>query len=188
MQKDKLRLLFAKRRSALSASEVLSDSRKIVDHCLDLDIWNKSNYHIFLSMTEKHEVDTATLIEYLFKLKKQIAVPRMIGKGKLEHVLLNPNSDIKPNKWGVPEPIEGAVIDPATLDVVFVPLLAYDRKGYRVGYGGGYYDNFLKLCREDIIRVGLSFFEPVAEIKDVYAGDIPLNFVVSPSCKYEFNV
>lgn len=187
MNKDELRILFKKRRSELSPAKLTSGSLNIFEQCLSLDIWNKSHFHVFLSILEKAEVDTSSLITLLFKLNKQIAVPRILGKGKLEHIGLTSNSVLKLNKWGVPEPTEGLTVDPMILDVVFVPLLAFDLKGYRVGYGGGYYDNFLKVCRENVIRVGLSFFEPVDAITDIYSGDIPLDFAVTPTRIYRFN-
>jgi len=63
---------------------------------------------------------------------------------------------------------------------VLVPLLCFDRRGHRVGYGRGYYDRFLARCRHDCKKIGLSFFEPLAEIDDVHEGDVELNYCVTP--------
>jgi 5-formyltetrahydrofolate cyclo-ligase len=73
------------------------------------------------------------------------------------------------------------------INVVFMPLLAFDKKGNRVGYGKGFYDNFLKQCHKDTIKVGLSFFEAENQIEDLHDNDIPLNFCVTPTQVYAFH-
>jgi len=70
--------------------------------------------------------------------------------------------------------------------LALIPLLAFDQHGYRVGYGKGYYDKFLSQCREDVVKIGLSFFEPVDNIDDINQFDISLNYCVTPQQVYEF--
>jgi 5-formyltetrahydrofolate cyclo-ligase len=72
------------------------------------------------------------------------------------------------------------------IDVVFVPLLAYDEKGNRVGYGKGFYDAFLSECKPETIKIGLSFFPPELEIKDVTSDDIKLDFCVTTDSVHAF--
>ena len=69
---------------------------------------------------------------------------------------------------------------------MFIPLLAFDNKGNRVGYGKGYYDNFLSKCTPDVIKIGLSFFEASDEITDVFESDIALDYCVTPNTIYQF--
>jgi 5-formyltetrahydrofolate cyclo-ligase len=64
--------------------------------------------------------------------------------------------------------------------VVFVPLLAYDKSGQRVGYGKGFYDTFLQQCKPNTVKIGLSFFAPEENIEDVSANDVALDYVVTP--------
>ena len=92
---------------------------------------------------------------------KQPIVPRIKNFNSLEHILLNDQTILKYNLIGIPEPQNGIIVSPNIIDVVFVPLYAFDLKGNRVGYGGGYYDKFLKQCKENTIKIGLSIFEPV---------------------------
>ena len=104
----------------------------------------------------------------------------------LKNYLLTDSTIIKPNHWNIPEPLDGIEIENSKIEVVFVPLLCFDKKGHRVGYGKGYYDNFLCDCNPEIIKIGLSLFEVEHNIEDVYQGDIPLNFCVTPELIYSF--
>ncbi len=186
MLKKELRLNFLHQRNLISDQRYHELSKGIADRVLGLPIWERQYFHLFLPIPGKREVDTSYLRELLAERGKDIVVPRMAENHSLEHVLLTPQTALAPNEWGVPEPIGGRQLDPSELDVVFLPLLAYDRAGNRVGYGKGYYDRFLERCPEDVLTVGLSFFEPVAEISDLDETDRPMDFLVSPERIYEF--
>jgi 5-formyltetrahydrofolate cyclo-ligase len=67
-----------------------------------------------------------------------------------------------------------------------VPLLAFDEKGFRVGYGKGFYDRFLKQCKDGGIKIGLSYFNPIDTIEDAGEFDVPLNFCITPQKVYVF--
>jgi 5-formyltetrahydrofolate cyclo-ligase len=90
------------------------------------------------------------------------------------------------NRFNILEPISGAIIDPQKFDLIFVPLVAFDKRGYRVGYGKGYYDKYLPRCRPDALKVGFSYFEAVDRIEDINDFDVPLNFCITPQRIYEF--
>ena len=90
------------------------------------------------------------------------------------------------NVYGITEPADGTVIGKDQVDMVFVPMLICDEKGYRVGYGKGFYDRFLAGCREDVLKIGFSYFEPVKNIDDTQSFDVPLNYCITPETIYEF--
>lgn len=90
------------------------------------------------------------------------------------------------NQWGITEPREGEVVPPEAIDMVFVPLLAFDRQGYRVGYGKGFYDRYLAQCRADVVKIGFSYFAPVERIADTDQFDVPLTYCITPQQTYEF--
>lgn len=186
MLKKELRLDYLRFRQKLTEESLTEASKCIAENCLQLPLWDKTLFHIFLSVRQKREVDTSFLIGLLRERGKQIAVPKMTSGGSLAHLLLGDATRLSVNRWGIPEPTEGQAVLPEAIDVVFVPLLAFDEKGYRVGYGGGYYDRFLSQCRKDVVSVGLSFFGPVHEISDLHPGDVPLNYVVCPERVYAF--
>lgn len=90
------------------------------------------------------------------------------------------------NSLGISEPENGAAAAPENFDLVLVPLLSFDKAGFRVGYGKGVYDKYLKQVRPDAIKVGLSYFEPLSKIDDTDEFDIPLNYCITPQGIYEF--
>ena len=186
MLKEELRLDYLRFRQELAEEGLTEASKRISETCLELPVWDKSLFHLFLTVSEKREIDTSFLKALLRKKGKRIAVPKMAPNRSLHHFLLTDDSQLSPNRWGIPEPIDGERVLPEAIEVVFVPLLAFDEKGYRVGYGGGYYDRFLGQCRKDVITVGLSFFGAVQEISDLHAGDVPLDYVVCAGQIYAF--
>jgi 5-formyltetrahydrofolate cyclo-ligase len=99
---------------------------------------------------------------------------------------VNDHTVFQPNMYGIDEPVDGLQMFPEEIDLVLVPLLAFDERGHRVGYGKGYYDRFLKKCRRDVVRVGFSFFEAEKKIMDTDKFDIKLNYCVTPTRCYEF--
>ena len=91
------------------------------------------------------------------------------------------NTKINKNEYNIPEPINGLPVPTEMIDVVFVPLLAYDKQGNRVGYGKGFYDKFLSECKPNVVKIGLSLFEPEELIEDVFENDVKLDFCVNPN-------
>ena len=106
--------------------------------------------------------------------------------GKMTHFLLTDNTIIKKNNYNIPEPVDGIEIPCQKIDVVFVPLLAFDIQGHRVGYGKGFYDRFLAECKPETIKIGLSFFEAETIIEDVFESDMALDYCVTPKQVYKF--
>jgi 5-formyltetrahydrofolate cyclo-ligase len=104
----------------------------------------------------------------------------------MNHFLLTDNTVIKKNAYNIPEPIDGIEVPSTKIDVVFVPLLTYDTKGSRIGYGKGFYDRFLAECKPDVIKIGLSFFPPETIDFESDSTDIGLDFCVTPEKVYEF--
>jgi len=186
MLKKDLRLKFSSQRQSLSITDISNFSLAISNRLLKLPIWHFNYYHIFLSIEEKKEVDTSYLLSILQGKDKNIIISKMQTEQELVHFLLTDATRIKKNKWNVPEPVDGIEVNPTKIEVVFIPLLAFDNKGNRVGYGKGYYDNFLSKCKPDVIKIGLSFFEASEEISDVFESDIALDYCVTPNTIYQF--
>ncbi|ADV48511.1 5-formyltetrahydrofolate cyclo-ligase [Cellulophaga algicola DSM 14237] len=186
MDKKNLRLLYTAKREKLSPEEIIEDSISIANKLLQLPIWTKNNFHLYLSISEKKEIDTSFILSILQGKDKNVILSKMTASNSLQHFLLTDNTFLKKNKWNVPEPVGGIEIATATIDVVFVPLLAFDTLGNRVGYGKGYYDKFLAECKPDCIKIGLSFFDVSENITDILPTDISLDYCVTPAKTYQF--
>ena len=142
---------------------------------------------------EKHaEVNTDLLTRYLQFVFSDIHIAYPVVSAttqEMKAVITTDETDFTENIFGIPEPVEDDAtkpISPAEIDIIFVPLLAFDQGGYRVGYGKGYYDRFLVNCSPDTIKVGFSYFEPVDKIDDTNQYDVPLNYCITPERIYEF--
>jgi 5-formyltetrahydrofolate cyclo-ligase len=186
MTKSEFRTKYKSLRSQLSLDDVEELSLKIANKALELPIWGATYYHIFLPIIERNEVNTEFLLHILQGKDKSVIVPKANFKtGELIHILLQENTSLSITHYGIPEPESGIEISAEQIDVVFVPLLAFDKQGNRVGYGKGFYDRFLAKCSQNTIFVGLSFFEAEEKILHKII-DIPLHFCVTPQNLYSF--
>ncbi|WP_289022390.1 5-formyltetrahydrofolate cyclo-ligase [uncultured Salegentibacter sp.] len=187
MNKTALRKKYKNLRLGLSEGKIEELSLEIANNLLQLPIWQKEFYHLFLSIAEQKEIATEYILHILQGKDKNVVLSKTnIQEHTLDHFLLTDNSVIKKNKWNIPEPEGGIAIAPNKLDVVFVPLLAFDETGHRIGYGKGFYDNFLKECKPDVLKIGLSFFKAEPEFKEVFHSDVPLDYCVTPNKIYSF--
>jgi 5-formyltetrahydrofolate cyclo-ligase len=186
MDKDSIRKKYTKLRNQLSVVEIEDMSMAIANIALQLPIWDKTNYHIFLPISEKKEVNTEYLLHILQGRDKSVIVPKTdFETAKMTHILLQENTILKTSRFGISEPQDGFEVSPTQIDVVFVPLLAFDFSGNRVGYGKGFYDRFLSQCSKSTQFIGLSFFPPEQKIR--YENlDIPLNYCITPEKMYSF--
>lgn len=188
MTKSEIRKKYKSLRKSLSESEIDNRSLAISNELLKLSIWGKSFYHIFLNIEEQKEVNTEYILNILSGKDKNIVISRSNFEDySMSHFLLSDSTKLKKNKYNIPEPIDGIEISISKIDVVFVPLLAFDINGNRVGYGKGFYDRFLEACKSDTIKIGLSFFEAETESIDTSRNDIKLDYGITPAKIYKFN-
>ena len=187
MTKSDLRKKYKTLRSSLSLENINDLSIDIANQVLELPVWEHAFYHIFLSIEEHKEINTDYILNILAGKDKNIVISKSDFKTtSLINFLLTDSTVIKKTHWNIPEPVDGIEISDTKIDVVFVPLLAFDKKGNRVGYGKGFYDNFLAICKPETIKIGLSFFEAENEIIDIFERDIKLDYCVTPELVYEF--
>ncbi|WP_282030349.1 5-formyltetrahydrofolate cyclo-ligase [Winogradskyella eximia] len=187
MKKSELRQKYKQLRSQLSENEIDDFSIAIANQLLTLDIWNKSFYHIFLTIEEQKEINTDFILNILAGKDKHIVISKSnFNDYSMSHYLLTDSTTIKKNRYNIPEPIEGIEIKPSQLEVVFIPLLAFDTTGNRIGYGKGFYDRFLANCKPETIKIGLSFFKAEDEISDFSENDIKLDYCIVPDKIYHF--
>jgi len=184
MLKAELRKLMLQKRRALPAEEVQRRSERIADQFFaNFPLRPGLTVHVFLPIVKNNEVNTWPIIERL-RLehpKVRVAVPVTdVEQNILTHHHLTNDAILIENPWGIPEPQNAQHILAPEVDIVLIPLLAFDKVGHRVGYGKGFYDRFLADCRPDVLKVGLSLEPPVETIADPNPFDVPLNAVIMP--------
>lgn len=144
----------------------------------------------YVPMEHKAEPNT-----YLFSHYLSFIIPELtlaypvtdIGNRSMEAYAIHEDTEFEQRQFGLIEPLSTALVDPQEIDLIIVPLLAADSSGYRVGYGKGIYDRYISRCREDVFKIGFSFFPPVEQISDIDINDIPLNVLVCPEKIYYFS-
>ncbi|MEK8178850.1 5-formyltetrahydrofolate cyclo-ligase [Flavobacterium buctense] len=187
MLKKDLRKKYKELRSTLSEEQIEDKSLAIANRLLQVGIWDNTYFHLFLTIEEQKEVDTEFVLQILAGKDKEIVVAKSNFETlEMTHYLLTDNTKFQKSDYNIYEPVDGLEVPTSKIDVVFVPLLTYDVKGNRVGYGKGFYDNFLSKCKADVIKIGLSFFEPEESIEDVSPTDIRLDYCVTPMTLYSF--
>ena len=187
MTKAELRKTYLEKRLSLG-SDYLDLSKQICNQIIsNFDLLTVKVIHTYLPIEKNKEPDTWLIID---KIKKEfpgvrISIPRVRNK-RLENFFFEGIHQLKKNKWEIPEPQVGIPTAIENIDLVLVPLLAFDKSGNRVGYGKGFYDVFLKECVPTCKKVGLSFFEPVDCIEDIKDFDAQLTHCITPERVYAF--
>lgn len=181
MNKSALRKEALNKRNALSGQELDALNKKLLKQFKTIDFSEINSLHIFLPIIAKKEPNTFLLIEWLQENHPeiQIIVPKANFDTNLMHnYVFTKKTKLINNEYHIPEPKDGAEFL-GTPDLVIIPLLTFDKKGYRVGYGKGFYDRFLQ--NRSTQKMGLSFFDATEEIIDVHLNDIRLDKCITPN-------
>lgn len=191
MTKSELRKVYLERRTALSKAERTEKSRKIAELFFStVNLTEISTLHCFIPIERFGEIDTFLILGRLRSSNPDVRlyVPKIVLEtGEIESLAFEPGAVLIDGVLGTREPVISKTIDADAIDIVLVPLLCFDRHGFRVGYGKGFYDRFLLRCRPDCLKVGLSYFPPVDVIEDAYSGDVPLDLCITPEYAYRFS-
>lgn len=190
MDKKELRKLMLAERKQFSLEEVNKFSQQICERFFaDFAPVTPKAIHIFLPILKNREIDTWPIIQKLWKdfPESRVVVPvTNFETQELEHYQITPETPIAENHWGIPEPINAHRTFEVEIDTVLMPLLAFDEKGNRIGYGKGFYDQFLQHCRPEVLKIGLSLLPAVPHIIHSDPWDVPLNYCLTPEKRYQF--
>jgi 5-formyltetrahydrofolate cyclo-ligase len=184
MTKSELRKIYLEKQIALSSAMRNEKSAQIAERFFDRFDLSEINFlHCFLPIGRTNEIDTKPVFEKIWREFPNIEtlVPRVnFETNEIENLKFSGETALRENRWKIHEPSHDEKFDTEKIDAVLVPLLCFDVKGHRVGYGKGFYDRFLKTCRKDCLKIGLSYFPPVEEIADAWESDVMLDFCVTP--------
>lgn len=190
MTKAELRKQLKEKRQQIPAEEIEAWSKQICRLFFQHFDMEEIHYlHIFLPIAKFKEINTWLIIHFLQSNfpNIQIVFPKTnIEDLSMESFLFDSDLVLAENKWGIIEPVQGNRLMPHYIDMIILPLLGFDKRGYRVGYGKGFYDRFLTACRKDIIKIGLSTEEPLPGIDDINSFDILMNFCITPKQVWHF--
>ncbi len=187
MYKVDLRKQALQQRKAMSEAELALANEKLLEGFKTLDLTKINSIHLFLPIVQQNEPNTFLIIDWLQKNHPEIEliVPKAdFASNLMSHYVYAGKNDLKDNHYHIPEPQEARPFT-GLPDLVLVPLLGFDKRGYRVGYGKGFYDRFLE--HSSAQKVGLSFFEPVEQLIDVHLNDIRLDKCITPHGIIDFN-
>lgn len=184
MNKAELRREYLEKQKLLSEEERESASKRIADNFFSgFDLGGVRALHSFIPIKKFNEVNTRVILAKLWRgfPHIQTVAPRIDFETRsIQNLKFSHATELIQNAWDIDEPSHDDIVETQSIDMVLVPGLCFDRGGHRVGYGKGFYDRFLKECRSDCVKIGLSFFPPVEDIEDVHDGDVQLDFVITP--------
>lgn len=191
MTKQELRKLYRQKRTALSEAEYGQLNFQLYQNFFStIDLSFVHVLHTFLPIVEKKEVDTWLILD---RVRREfphirISIPKVNSQtGVFDSFYFEGLHQLALNEWGIQEPKQGIPTEPEKVDLVLIPLLAYDKDGHRVGYGKGFYDKFLSTCRSDCKKIGLSLFDAEETISDANQLDIKLDLCITPAQAIQFS-
>ena len=181
MLKSEIRKQALKERLSLNEETYTFLNNGLLNLFSTLDFSSIKTLHTFLPIIEKKEPNTFLLLEWLAQNHPQIKIT--VPKADFNTALMTNHEylgihDLQKNLYDILEPQKGIIHD-GEIDLVLVPLLAFDRQGYRVGYGKGFYDRFLENINAQ--KIGLSLSPAISKIDDVNEHDISLDFCITPT-------
>jgi 5-formyltetrahydrofolate cyclo-ligase len=178
-QKQHIRQELLEKRKQMAEDAYLKHSEHIISQVKKLHEFKSAGMiHCYVSINERHEVNTHSLIKEMLSSLKKVVVPvTQMEESSLKHLQLNRFEHLQPNRWQVPEPPDGEEIPAGQLDLILVPMVGGDLHKNRIGYGGGFYDRFLK--NVNCPTVGLLFDQCLIDRLPVEPFDVPLNKIIT---------
>lgn len=184
VEKEHLRRYILRLRDRQTSSEIEQKSEDITDQVIQLHEYVRAR-GIACYVNKDSEVNTRRLIRNALDREKRVLVP-VVKKGEIElffSELKDLGSDLAPGNFGIPEPRPEAVrpVSLDEVDIIFVPGIVWDRDGYRLGWGRGYFDRAIKRLPSHVRSAGLAFNMQLINRVPRDQFDVPVNLVVTES-------
>lgn len=182
MLKSKIRSELLKLRDSLTPGEVSEKSKVITGRLMEMEEYQNASV-VMTYVHFRNEVETDSLIRQAMSDGKKVVVPvtDIFNRRMVPSLLTAYPEDLEPGPLKILEPKASSLrlCSPALIDLVIVPGVAFDLKGNRLGYGGGFYDRFLLLTKPESVYVGISFELQVLTRLERSPHDIPVDYVLT---------
>ena len=175
MNKSEIRKKIFKIRKQNSFKNLKINLRHLLNILKKIEVSNKivGGYYPY-----NYEVDVIKILEELEKQKYQISLPKIKKNSQMDFFCWSIKDPLSINKFGIPEPTSDKMVIPS---ILLVPLLAFDKNLNRIGYGGGFYDRYIKKIKKNkkVIVIGLAYsFQKIREVP-TNQYDMSLDFIVT---------
>lgn len=181
MNKKILRQETLAKRGQLSNKELIEYSAAIANKLYEMDEYKQAK-RIMTYVSTSKEVNTHSIIQQAVSQDKSVVVPICVPETR--HMLVSELyklTELEVGFFDLLEPKEEFVrlVEPETIDLVLVPGVLFARNGYRIGYGGGYYDRFLSKLDKNVVKIGLTFHLQTTDLVPTDSYDIPVDIIIT---------
>ncbi len=180
MEKAALRKIYKEKRKVFSSWLINDWSLEIMRLGATKFDFDQKNVGLFLPISQHKEVNLFPFL-HLFPNAHCFVPKSDFETNKMTFHLFDTATQLSLNAFQILEPIASTEIEIENLDFLFIPLLISDKNGYRLGYGRGFYDRIIPHLNKDCIKIGVSIFEPIEEIKGIDPYDQKLDYLITPS-------
>ena len=187
MLKKELRKKYKDLRNLLSSQEIDKLSLQCFKNLLDNIQLAGKNIGVFLPIEHAKEPNIFLFLNEFNLLQTQIYAPISNQETfEMDFYRILSKQDLSIGAFRIPEPTKTQKIAPIDLDVILLPLLAFDRSGHRIGYGKGFYDRYLNRTKKELIKIGISLFDNFDTFDDVDSFDVPMTYCSTPQRFIDF--
>ncbi|GAA0108742.1 MULTISPECIES: 5-formyltetrahydrofolate cyclo-ligase [Clostridium] len=179
-EKKVLRNKILEIRDSLNNNEKELIDNKIFNELINTDLYKRS-INIFIYISFSNEINTRNIIEKAFKDKKNVFIPKVYKDDKLmKAIKLNSIDELKKNSMGILEPIDDSnYIEKENIDLIVVPGVVFDKECNRIGYGGGYYDRYLKDIKSKKNKIALAYDLQIVDKIESEVHDIKVDYIIT---------
>lgn len=182
MDKNSTRKEILHNRKSMQSDEVIAKSEQITQYLFESDFYKNSNC-IMGYIDFRNEVKTEEIIKRSLSNNKDIIIPISVVETKelILSKLLDYDNELESGTYGILEPKKQFIrkSSPHSIDLVLIPGVAFDRRGYRIGYGAGYYDRFLNKIDDSVPKVALAFNLQIVSHVDEGIYDVPVDYIIT---------
>lgn len=189
MLKKEARKLYREKRMKLTEAERSKSDDLMLIQFQTVDLPFLESLLSYWPIEENNEPNTHLFTEFLKFRNPELKIGYPVSDFEtmtMQAIATDIHTPFEKRALNIYEPKQGDPIYVDEVDMVFVPLLAFDQDGYRVGYGKGFYDKYLATCRKDCIKAGFCYFDPLDKVDDRNEFDVPLDLCITPQNVYVF--